>query len=115
VKQWIEDRLETLSRCVAVSVRGFPVMDDHLRVLVRLDADDAKSSSAQEVVRRRITAYPPKTAKGEEFAISSKPLTVNDLRKKCIASRSLTTSATARDCRVLRDEFPDALGWSVPT
>ena len=54
-KQWIEDRLETLSGCFAVSVCGFAVMDNHLHVLVRLDGDDAKSWSAEEVVRRWIT------------------------------------------------------------
>jgi hypothetical protein len=69
-KQWIEDRLETLSRCFAVSVCGFSVMDNHLHVLVRLDADEASSWSAEEVIRRWIVAYPPKTAKGEEIEIS---------------------------------------------
>jgi REP element-mobilizing transposase RayT len=69
-KQWIEDRLQTLSQAFAVSVCGFAVMDNHLHVLVRLDPEDAKSWSAEEVVRRWITAYPPKTPKGEEIEIS---------------------------------------------
>jgi len=69
-KQWIEDRLETLSGCFAVSVCGFAVMDNHLHVLVRLDADDASCLAAEEVVRRWIVAYPPKTAKGEEIEIT---------------------------------------------
>lgn len=69
-KQWIEDRLETLSGCFAVSVCGFAVMDNHLHVLVRLDADDATCWSAEEVIRRWITAYPPKTAKGQEIEIT---------------------------------------------
>jgi REP element-mobilizing transposase RayT len=69
-KQWIEDRLETLSQCFAVSVCGFAVMDNHLHVLVRLDADEATSWSAEQVVRRWITAYPPKTAKGELIEIT---------------------------------------------
>jgi REP element-mobilizing transposase RayT len=69
-KQWIEDRLETLSRCFAVSVCGFAVMDNHLHVLVRLDGDEAKSWSAEEVVRRWIMAYPPKTAEGKQITIS---------------------------------------------
>lgn len=42
-RQWIEDRLELLAGCFAVSVCGFSVMDNHLHVLVRLDQDDAKS------------------------------------------------------------------------
>jgi REP element-mobilizing transposase RayT len=69
-KQWIEDRLETLARCFAVSVCGFAVMDNHLHVLVRLDQDDASCWSAEEVVRRWIMAYPPKTAKGQEIKIT---------------------------------------------
>jgi REP element-mobilizing transposase RayT len=69
-KQWIEDRLETLSHCFAVSVCGFAVLDNHLHVLVRLDPNDAKSWSAEEVVRRWMTVYPRKTAKGEMIEVS---------------------------------------------
>jgi REP element-mobilizing transposase RayT len=46
------------------------VLDNHLHVLLRLDPDEAKSWSAAEVVQRWTTAYPPKTAKGEEIEIS---------------------------------------------
>ena len=69
-KQWIEDRLERLSQCFAVSVCGFAVMGNHLHVLVRLDGDEASRWSGGEVVRRWIMAYPPKTAKGEAIEIS---------------------------------------------
>jgi REP element-mobilizing transposase RayT len=69
-KQWIEERLEFLSRCFAVSVCGFSVMDNHLHVLVRLDAEEAESWSAEEVIRRWFAAYPPKTAKGQEIEIN---------------------------------------------
>jgi REP element-mobilizing transposase RayT len=69
-KQWIEDRLRTLSGCFAVSVCGFAVMDNHLHVLVRLDTDAINSWSAAEVVRRWTTAYPPKSATGEESEVS---------------------------------------------
>ncbi len=69
-KQWIEDRLETLSGCFAVPICGFAVMDNHLHVLVRLDSDESSSWSGEEVIRRWIVAYPPKTAKGEEIEIT---------------------------------------------
>jgi len=69
-KQWIEDRLETLSRCFAVSVCGFVVMDNHLHVLVRLDPDDAKSWSAEEVVTRWSMAYPPKMSCGDDSKLT---------------------------------------------
>ena len=69
-KQWIEDRLQTLSGCFAVSVCGFAVMDNHLHVLVRLDADTVNSWSAEEVVRRWMTAYPRRSATGEDLGVS---------------------------------------------
>ena len=60
-KQWIEDRLELLSTCFAVSVCGFSVMDNHLHVLVRLDPQLAEQWSDEEVLRRWISVYPPRT------------------------------------------------------
>jgi len=69
-KQWIEDRLELLAKNFAVSVCGFAVMDNHLHVLARLDVEDAKRWSDEEVVRRWIAVYPPKTLKGEAIEIN---------------------------------------------
>ena len=60
-KQWIEDRLELLAANFAVSVCGFCVMDNHLHVLCRLDPDVAKRWTHEEVVRRWIAVYPPRT------------------------------------------------------
>ena len=69
-KQWIEDRLERLAHCFAVSVCGFAVMDNHLHVLVRLDPSAANGWTKEEVVRRWIRAYPPKTLQGQEIEIN---------------------------------------------
>ena len=69
-KRWIEDRLQTLSGCFAVSVCGFAAMDNHLHVLVRLEVDAVNGWSAEEVVRRWFTAYPPRAATGEEIEVS---------------------------------------------
>ena len=44
----IEDRLEALSQCFAVSVCGFAVMDNHLHVLVRLDDSNFDLDDAVE-------------------------------------------------------------------
>ena len=60
-KQWIEDRIELLAANFAVSVCGFSVMDNHLHVLVRLDPDMAETWSDEDVVRRWIAVYPPRT------------------------------------------------------
>ena len=69
-KQWIEERLELLAQHFAVSVCGFAVMDNHLHVLARLDQEDAKQWSDEDVVRRWIAVYPPKTLKGEVIEIN---------------------------------------------
>ncbi len=58
-KAWIEQRLERLTANFAVSVGGFAILDNHLHVLTRLDPEDAVNWSAEEVVRRWITIYPP--------------------------------------------------------
>jgi len=60
-KQWIEDRLELLAANFAVSVGGFAVMDNHLHVLVRLDPDAAELWTDEQVVRRWLAVYPPRS------------------------------------------------------
>ena len=65
-KQWIEDRLELLAGSFAVSVCGFSVMDNHLHVLVRLDPGLTDPWSDEEVVRRWIAVYPPRTLDQDE-------------------------------------------------
>ena len=59
-KQWIEDRIELLAENFAISVAGFAVMDNHLHLLLRLDPDDARSWSDEEVIRRWINVYTPR-------------------------------------------------------
>ena len=60
-KQWIEERIELLARNFAVSVCGFSVLDNHLHVLARLDPGVAEQWSDEDVVRRWIAVYPPRT------------------------------------------------------
>ncbi len=38
-KQWLEDRLRTLSGSFAVEVAGFSVLDNHLHVLLKLEPE----------------------------------------------------------------------------
>lgn len=69
-KQWIEDRLKLLASAFALSVGGFAIMDNHLHVLCRLDPDEAKQWSPEEVMRRWISIFPPKLlAVGDEKAL----------------------------------------------
>jgi len=59
-KLWIDNRLQELAQIFAVSVAGFAVMDNHLHLLVRLDADVAGEWSDEEVVRRWGRLFPPR-------------------------------------------------------
>lgn len=58
-KQWIEDRLEVLTGLFSVAVAGFAILDNHLHVLCRLDPHVADGWTAEEVLRRWVTLYPP--------------------------------------------------------
>ncbi len=60
-KQWIENRLQFLADQFSVSVCGFAVMDNHLHVLCRLDPKTSEAWTDEEVVRRWIAVYPPRT------------------------------------------------------
>jgi REP element-mobilizing transposase RayT len=61
-KQWIENRLEELSRVFAIEIAGYAVMDNHLHVLVRLCPEVASSWTDEEVVRRWAVLFPPRGA-----------------------------------------------------
>ncbi len=67
-KQWIEDRLELLAAQFAVSVCGFAVMDNHLHVLLRLDPSVSKDWTDEEIVRRWLAVYPPRTLNFDDAA-----------------------------------------------
>lgn len=69
-KDWIEQRLQTLADCFAVSVCGFAVMDNHLHCLVRLDPDLEPHWSDEEVVRRWTQVFPPKNARREPIEVT---------------------------------------------
>ncbi len=68
-KAWIEKRLETLSESFSIATGGFACLDNHLHVLCRLDPEEAKTWSNEEVMRRWINIYPPKTLKLDDKAI----------------------------------------------
>jgi REP element-mobilizing transposase RayT len=57
-KDWIKDRLLELSRCFAVEVGAFAIMDNHLHLLVRTQPGWAENWSDEEIVRRWIMLYP---------------------------------------------------------
>ena len=59
-KQWIEDRLEELSRVFAIEIAGFAVLDNHLHILVRLCPEAASAWTDEEVLRRWAAVFPPR-------------------------------------------------------
>jgi len=61
-RRWIEDRIEMLAGHFAVSVCGFSVMGNHLHLLVRLDPATANGWSDEQVAKRWLAVYPPRTA-----------------------------------------------------
>ena len=69
-KGWIERRLEELAEIFAVAVGGFSIIDNHLHLLVRLDADMAKGWSDEEVVRRWGRLFPPRDKARQAVAVS---------------------------------------------
>ena len=48
----------------------FAIMNNHLHLLLRLDPQAVDAWSAEEVIRRSIIAYRPKTLRGEEIEIN---------------------------------------------
>ena len=69
-KQWIEQRLEELSKRFAVEVAGFAVLDNHLHVLVRLEPERAAYWSDAQVVRRWGKLFPPRGKDRQPLAVT---------------------------------------------
>ncbi len=59
-KRWIENRLQELAQVFFLFVAGFAIMDNHLHVLVRLDADRTGAWSDENVVRCWGRLFPPR-------------------------------------------------------
>src|SRR4051812_12717553 len=68
-KTWIENRLQELAEIFAISVAGFFVLDNHLHLLVRLDAELVKGWSDEDVVRRWGRLFPPRDRKRQPLPV----------------------------------------------
>jgi hypothetical protein len=69
-RAWIESRLDELAGIFAISVGGFAILENHLHVLLRLDAEAAADWSDEVVVRRWSRLFPPRNAKREVVPVS---------------------------------------------
>jgi putative transposase len=56
-KEWLEQRLITLSRIFAIDLLAYAVMSNHYHVVVRIDTEKALSWSNDEVVERWAGVY----------------------------------------------------------
>ena len=70
-KLWIENRIEELAQIFSISVGGFSVLDNHLHLLLRLDAEPAEQWSDEEVARRWGKLFPPRDNARQPIAISA--------------------------------------------
>jgi hypothetical protein len=70
-KQWFNDRIEELAQIFSIAVGGFSVTDNHLHVLVRLDAEVAAAWSDEEVVRRWGRLFPPRDKKRQPLPVTN--------------------------------------------
>lgn len=59
-KRWLETRLRELSEIFSISVAGFSMMDSHLHVVLRIDADSSQAWSDREVITRWFRLFPPR-------------------------------------------------------
>jgi REP element-mobilizing transposase RayT len=61
-RQWVVERLETLTNIFCLDVLAYAAMSNHLHVVVRLRPDQSAGWSDEEVARRWLELYPPATS-----------------------------------------------------
>ena len=84
-KEWIEERMLALSQAFAVNVYGYAVMSNHYHIALQVSPKETLKFSDEEVARRWLIAYPPRSADLVELrvaAILEDPDRVNVLRER---------------------------------
>ncbi len=69
-------QLERLARFTAVGVAGFAVMDNHLHLLLKVDADGAHRWSDREVAERWLALHPPRNNRYQRLEIEEEHIAV---------------------------------------
>lgn len=59
-KQWIEDRIELLTKVFAIEVGGYAILNNHLHLVVNLVPQKISEWSDEEVLRRWFLICPPR-------------------------------------------------------
>ena len=71
-KHWIEQRLQVLAECFAISVHAYAVMSNHLHIVVELVPEASAAWSDEEVASRWVRLFPPR--ENSDRAIAGKCL-----------------------------------------
>lgn len=69
-KAWIESRLRELACVFAVDVCAYAILDNHIHVVVRIDPYTAASWTAEDVIQRWVSLFPPKLANRKAMEIT---------------------------------------------
>ena len=92
-KGWIEDRLLDLAKHFSVDLYAHSIMDNHLHLVVYFDPMAAKRWSNEEVARRWVAAFPPKSRRSTQDLEALKELkfqaTLEDARQLKKARKTL--------------------------
>ncbi len=64
-RNWIKDRLRSLSGLFAVDIIGYAVMNTHIHVISRILPSKSEAWTEEEVAHRWLTLYPPRAREGE--------------------------------------------------
>jgi len=70
-KGWIEARMLSLSDAFAIKVYGYAVMSNHYHIALKVEPKRVAEYSDEEVARRWLIAYPPKTASQKDCKIAA--------------------------------------------
>ncbi len=69
-------QLERLARFTAVGVAGFAVMDNHIHLLLKVDADGAHRWSDREVAERWLALHPPRNSQYKRLDVEEEHIAV---------------------------------------
>jgi len=85
-RQWIEDRIRVLSSLFAIDICAYAVMSNHIHLIVKINPDESKSWSIDEIFSRWSSLYKgpllvQKWLKGDELS-PAEQLAVSDFSER---------------------------------